>query len=63
MTETASKATILSTNEQRAMLGYPPYEDDEQADIPVKLLELKIKLAAVEAQLGRVSNLLGRTPT
>ena len=35
----------------------------EQADIPVKLLELKIKLAAVEAQLGGVSTLLGRTPT
>jgi len=63
MIEMTSKASMLSVNEQRALLGYPPYEDDDTADIPVKLEEMRIKRAAIEAQMGRVSNLLGRAPT
>jgi len=63
MIEMTAKASMLSVNEQRALLGYAPYEDDDTADIPVKLEELRIKRAAIEAQMGGVSNLLGKTPT
>lgn len=68
MTELASKATMLSINEQRALLGYPRFEgsgDDTEyadADVPIKLEELRLKRLAIEAQMGRVSNLVGGQP-
>jgi phage portal protein BeeE len=55
LTETASKATMLSVNEQRALLGYPAY-DDEHADVPVLLEQLKLKRLAIE--VGNLSNIL-----
>jgi HK97 family phage portal protein len=58
LTKSASEATMLSINEQRALLGYPPYEDDETADVPVKLEELRLKRLAIEAQGGNVANIL-----
>lgn len=70
--EMAGKASMLSINEQRALLGYPKFEEDddslaadsdEDADVPVKLLELRLKRLAVEAQAGGVSNLLGGAST
>src|SRR5262249_30850233 len=72
MTEMAAKATMLSINEQRALLGYAAFEEETEdnalglaldADMPVKLMELKLKLAAVQAQMGGVSNILGKMPT
>jgi phage portal protein BeeE len=71
MTELAAKATMLSLNEQRKLLGYPEYEGHSEigdvygidADTPVKLLDLIVKIAAIQAQAGGVSNLLGGTPT
>jgi HK97 family phage portal protein len=59
LTKAAVEATMLSVNEQREMLGYPPYEDDEMADVPVKLEELKLKRLAIEVQGGNVGNILG----
>lgn len=60
LTTTAVRATMLSINEQRAMLGYPPYEGDgeEIANVPVKLEELRLKRLAIEVQGGNVSNIL-----
>jgi len=73
MTEMAAKATMLSINEQRALLGYPAYEETPDdiigttygldADTPTKLLDLRIKVAAVMAQSGGVSTLLGGAAT
>jgi len=63
MIEMTAKASMLSVNEQRALLGYPPYDEDDTANIPVKLEELRIRRAAIEAQMGGVSNLLGKAPT
>jgi phage portal protein BeeE len=67
MIEMAAKASMLSINEQRALLGYPKFEDENDeyadADVPVKLEELRLKRLAIEAQMGGVTNLLGRDPT
>jgi len=72
MTEMAAKATMLTINEQRALLGYSEFEEDQDsidetyglnADVPVKLLDLRVKIAAIQAQAGGVTNLLGKTPT
>src|SRR5262245_26060550 len=62
LTETAANATMLSVNEQRAMLGYPRY-DDAAADIPVKLEEMNLKRLAIEVQGGNVANILDKQPT
>jgi len=59
MTDMATKATMLSVNEQRALLGYSRYEDDEMADVPVLLETLRLKRLAIEVQGGNVSNILG----
>lgn len=61
LTKTAVEATMLSVNEQREMLGYPRYEDDELANVPIKLEELRLKRMAIEVQGGNVANIL--TPT
>jgi len=58
MTDMASRATMLSVNEQRALLGYARYEDDETADVPVMLETLRLKRLAIEVQGGNVSNIL-----
>ena len=58
MTDMATKATMLSVNEQRALLGYARYEDDETSDVPVLLEELRLKRLAIEVQGGNVSNIL-----
>jgi len=58
MTDTAARATMLSINEQRALLGYPRFEDDEVADVPVLLEEMRLKRLAIEVQGGNVSNIL-----
>lgn len=55
--KTAVEATMLSVNEQRQMLGYPPFED-EDADTPVLLEQLKLKRLAIEVQGGAVGNIL-----
>jgi len=54
LTDQAIKSTFLSINEQRELLGYGKYEGPgaEDADIPVKLMELQLKKEAVEAQGG-----------
>ena len=49
LTKTAVQATMLSINEQRAMIGYPPV-DDEDADVPVLLETLRLKRLAIEVQ-------------
>jgi len=58
MTDMASRASMLSINEQRALLGYPPFEEDETADVPVQLEEFRLKRLAIEVQGGNVSNIL-----
>jgi phage portal protein BeeE len=58
LTKTATEATMLSINEQRALVGYPPYDDDEMANVPVKLEELRLKRLAIEVQGGNVANIL-----
>lgn len=62
LTETAANASMLSINEQRTMLGYPRY-DDEEADVPVKLEEMRLKRLAIEVQGGNVANILDKQPT
>lgn len=57
LTETASKATMLSVNEQRALLGYPAY-DDETANVPIILETMNLKRLAIEVQGGNVANIL-----
>lgn len=51
LVDTANKANMLSINEQRKLLGYPPY-DDEHADKPVLLEELEIKRLQIEIMGG-----------
>lgn len=63
MTDMAAKATMLSINEQRALLGYPAYTDDEAADVPVALEDMKLKRLAIEVQGGNVANILDKQPT
>lgn len=63
MTEMAAKATMLSVNEQRALLGYAAYDDDEAANVPVKLEEMRLKRLAIEVQGGNVANILDKQPT
>ena len=63
LVDTASAATMLSVNEQRELLGYPPIEEDELADTPVLLEQLRLKRLAIEAQGGNVGNLLGDAAT
>lgn len=73
-----AQATMLSINEQRALLGYPKYEQSDpeleagyaDADVPVMLETLRLKRLAVEAQYGAPSAAgggmpatVGRTPT
>jgi hypothetical protein len=54
LTKAASEATILSVNEQRALLCYSRYnDDDDTADVPVKVEELRLRRLAIEGQ-GRV---------
>lgn len=62
LTDTATKATMLSVNEQRALLGYPAY-DDATADVPVLLEEMNLKRMAIEVQGGNVANILDNQPT
>ena len=61
LTESAQRSKFLTTNERRAMIGLPPYDDD-QADIPLELLELRLKQEAIKAQGGAPSNVVGRIP-
>lgn len=68
MVETAARASMLSINEQRALLGYPRFEGKEDddyadADVPIRLEELRLKRLAIEAQMGQVSTLVGGQPT
>lgn len=63
MTEMAAKATMLSINEQRRLLGYPSYDDDDAADVPVLLEEMRLKRLAIEVQGGNVANILDKQPT
>jgi len=58
MTDMAARATMLSVNEQRELLGYPRYTEDETADVPVLLETLRLKRLAIEVQGGNVSNIL-----
>jgi phage portal protein BeeE len=62
MMEIAVKATMLSVNEQRALIGYPPF-NGENADTPVLLEELALKRLAIEAQGGNARNILDKQPT
>jgi phage portal protein BeeE len=59
-TKTAIDARILSVNEMRQMIGYPVFEDgeDEDADVPVLLLEARLKRLALEIQGGNLANIL-----
>jgi len=54
MVETAVRATMLSVNEQRALLGYPPY-DDPMANVPVQVEELARKRLQVEIFGGQIT--------
>ena len=63
LVETATRATMLSVNEQRMLLGYPPITDNEAADVPVILEEMNLKRLAIEVQGGNVQNLLDKQPT
>lgn len=57
--KTAVAATMLSVNEQRAMVGYPPFDDgQDDADVPVILETLRLKRLAIEVQGGAVGNIL-----
>jgi phage portal protein BeeE len=61
LVDTAVKATMLTLNEQRALLGFPPY-DDEEADVPVLLEELRIKRLQVESGAGSVADQMANEP-
>jgi phage portal protein BeeE len=58
MTDMSARATMLSINEQRELLGYPKFDEDETADIPVKIVEFQLKQLAIEVQGGNVQNIL-----
>jgi len=65
LTESAQRAKFMSTNERRAMVGLARFEgqpDLPSADVPLELLELKLKQEAVRAQGGGISNNFGRLP-
>lgn len=55
LVETAAKADMLSINEQRELMGYPPYED-EMADIPRALEAMRVARLNVEMGMGEVDN-------
>jgi len=63
LVDTASKATMLSVNEQRGLLGYPPYDDDEMADVPVLLEQMRRLRLQVELAGGGAAIPLDDEPT
>lgn len=73
MIDMASRASMLSINEQRKMLGYPKFIDTDKEvsgyvdpDVPIKLEELRLKRLAIEAQMqgagGGLPASVGRVP-
>jgi phage portal protein BeeE len=65
LTESAQRAKFMSTNERRAMVGLARFEDQPDlpsADVPLELLELKLKQEAIRAQGGAPSNVAARLP-
>jgi hypothetical protein len=60
LVDTASKVMMLSINEQRELLGYPPVED-EDACVPVMLEQLRRERLRVELAPGNVLQELGET--
>ncbi len=65
LTESAQRARYMTANERRAMVGLPRYESTDEyrsADVPLELLELKLKQEAIRAQGGAPSNATARLP-
>ena len=53
LVETAARATMLSVNEQRRLIGYPPYDDD-LADVPVLVDQMQRQRLQIEVLAGQV---------
>lgn len=53
LVETAARATMLSVNEQRQLLGYPKF-DDELADVPIMIDTMRRQRLQVEVLAGQV---------
>jgi phage portal protein BeeE len=53
LVDIARNATMLSVNEQRALLGYPAH-DDPDADVPIMVEDMQRKRLQVEILAGQV---------
>lgn len=56
LVDAASRATMLTLNEQRALLGYARY-NDEEADVPILLEQMRV--ARTKVEMGAASNFGG----
>lgn len=63
LVDSAKNATMLSVNEQRALLGFPPYDEDEMADVPVLLETMRQSRLKIEGGAGTIGGQLGDAPT
>jgi len=60
LVDIARNATMLTVNEQRALLGYPPYADDPVADVPIMVEDMNRKRLQVEVLAGQVGRETGQ---
>jgi len=61
LVDTATSAKMLTLNEQRALLGYPRYED-EDADVPIALEEMRVARLKAESGPGGIGAAFGNQP-
>jgi phage portal protein BeeE len=61
LVDTAKSATMLTLNEQRLLLGYSRYEDEE-ADVPVLLEQMRVARLKVESGAGGIGAGFGQEP-
>jgi phage portal protein BeeE len=59
LVDIARNATMLTVNEQRALLGYPAYTDDPVADVPIMVEDMNRKRLQVEVLAGQVGRETG----
>jgi len=62
LTDIARNATMLTVNEQRALLGYPP-NDDPMSDVPIQTEIMNRQRLQVEIMAGNVGKELENQPT
>lgn len=68
LADQVARSDWMSVNEQRRLMGLPAF-DHQRADVPIRLMEMELKLLAIEAQggdsmlAGGVGRLLAGEPT